>query len=164
MQVTITIIIIAMISNKLGKKDEESGSSSSIHSESDTEDTYDFLRVSYKSDFLYQIGKLWAKSGFMLDKALKYLNDFLLIINFYKQDMESKSYYKLRTHAIYYIGIAFFQLGDSEMSEKMLREIQIDLIETQGKDSKKVKKIDSILSTYFTGRFNNNEQLVTNYF
>jgi hypothetical protein len=138
------------------EKDSDNEENSSISSNYNEYDN--FLRVTFKSDFLYKIGKVCAKSGFMLEKALKYLNDFLLIINFYKQDMETKSYNKLRTHAIYYIGIAYFQLGDSSISEKMLREIQIDLIETQGKDSKKAQKIDKILSTYFEKRFNTMEQ------
>lgn len=143
------------------KASEEDGTSSIS---SNFEEYDNFLRVTFKSDFLYQIGKVCAKSGFMLEKALKYLNDFLLTINFYKQDMETKSYYKLRTHAIYYIGIAYFQLGDKELAEKMLREVQIDLIESQGKDCKKVQKINSILSTYFTERFNPMEHHITDYF
>ena len=90
----------------------------------------------------------------MLDKALKFLNDFLLVINYFKQDMKQESYRKMRVNAIYYIGIAYFQLGDKESAEKALREVQIELIETHGKDHKKVIKIDSILSSYFTERFN----------
>lgn len=117
------------LQNKKNKKEELKTPSVGSSSESSGYDDYDnYLRVTFKSDFLYQIGKVAAKSGFMLEKALKFLNDFLLIINFYKQDMENKSYQKLRAHAIYYIGIAFFQLGDKEMAEKILREIQTDLI------------------------------------
>lgn len=100
----------------------------------------------------------------MLEKALKYLNDFLLIINFYKQDMETKSYNKLRCHAIYYIGIAYFQIGDKEYAEKFLREIQTEMIETEGKDSKKVKKIESILAKYFSERFNPITSCISGYF
>lgn len=120
----------------------------------DSSATDDFLRITFKSDFLYQIGKVAAKSGFMLEKALKFLNDFLLVISFFKQDMRSGSYQQLRANAIYYIGIAYFQLGDKETSEKFLREIQSEMIDLYGKDHKKVLKIDSILSTYFTERFN----------
>ena len=124
-------------------------------SESSNPDEYNnFLRITFKSDFLYQIGKVSAKSGWMLDKALKFLNDFLLVINYFKQDMKQESYRKMRVNAIYYIGIAYFQLGDKESAEKALREVQIELIETHGKDHKKVIKIDSILSSYFTERFN----------
>lgn len=151
---------------KSKKKEEDKNSENDDHSSvsSNYNDYDNFLRVTFKSDFLYKIGKVWAKSGFMLERALKYLNDFLLIINFYKQDMETQAYHKLRAHAIYYIGIAYFQLGDKELAEKMLREIQIELIESQGKDSKKVRKIDSILSTYFTERFNTLEHCITDYF
>jgi hypothetical protein len=141
------------------KVSDEDSSTCSNYNEYDN-----FLRVTFKSDFLYQIGKVCSKSAIMLERALKYLNDFLLIINFYKQDMETKSYHKLRAHAWYYIGIAFFQLGDKEMSEKFLREIQVDLIETEGKDGKKVQKIDTILSTYFTERFDVMKQCINDHF
>lgn len=110
------------------KKEEIKDASEDSSSNSNYDEYDNFLRVTFKSDFLYQIGKIAAKSGYMLEKALKFLNDFLLIINFYKLDMENKSYQKLRAHAIYYIGIAFFQLGDQELAEKILREIQTDLI------------------------------------
>lgn len=131
------------------KSDKEQASS-----EGSNFDDYDnFLRITFKSDFLYQIGKVCAKSGFLLEKALKYLNDFLLVINYFKQDMKSESYQKLRANAIYYIGIAYFQLGDKESSEKALREVQVEMIDTHGKTHKKVVKIDSILSTYFSERF-----------
>jgi len=164
------------ISSSLGSKDErikglkgkfaaeEEKFSDSSSTSSNCDEYENLLRITFKSDFLYQIGKVCSKSGFMLEKALKYLNDFLLIINFYKQDMETKSYHKLRAHACYYIGIAFFQLGDKESAEKFLREIQVDLIESEGKDSKKVQKIDSILSKYFTERFNSITSCITDYF
>jgi hypothetical protein len=76
------------------KVSDEDSSTCSNYNEYDN-----FLRVTFKSDFLYQIGKVCSKSAIMLERALKYLNDFLLIINFYKQDMETKSYHKLRAHA-----------------------------------------------------------------
>jgi hypothetical protein len=50
------------------------------------------------------------------------------------------------------------------MAEKFLREIQIDLIETEGKDGKKVQKIDTILSTYFTERFDVMKHCITDHF
>jgi hypothetical protein len=148
---------------KVGDESKHNDDSSSEGSNFD--DNYDnYLRVTFKSDFLYQIGKVAAKSGYMLEKALKFLNDFLLIINFYKQDMETKSYRKLRAHAIYYMGIAYFQLGDSELAEKILRNVQTDLIDIHGKSAKKVQKVDTILSKYFTERFNPMAQLLTDYF
>lgn len=150
---------------KKGSEEYKSSEKDDASSISSNFEEYDnFLRVTFKSDFLYQIGKVCAKSGFMLEKALKYLNDFLLVINYYKQDMDTKSYQKLRAHAIYYIGIAYFQLGDKEMAEEILREIHMELVDTQGKDSKKVKKIDSILSNYFTKRFDIMKECVSDYF
>lgn len=143
----------------VNKSEKDQWSSDSSNSPS----CEDFLRVTFKSDFLYQIGKVAAKSGFMLEKALKFLNDFLLVINYFKQDMRSGSYQQLRVNAIYYIGIAYFQLGDKETSERWLREIQSEMIDLYGKDHKKVVKIDSILTTYFTERFSL-EQCITNYF
>jgi hypothetical protein len=152
----------------LGKKknsEESKNDDSDVESEASNFDDYDnFLRVTFKSDFLYQIGKVAAKSGYMLERALKFLNDFLLIINYYKQDMENKAYSKLRAHAIYYMGIAFFQLDDKEKAEEILRDIQTDLIEIHGKDAKKVKKVDAILAEYFTTRFNPMTQCITEYF
>jgi len=151
---------------KSHKKSEESKTpDDNSSSEASNYDEYDnYLRVTFKSNFLYQIGKVSAKSGYMLEKALKYLNDFLLIINFYKQDMDTKSYSTLRAHAIYYIGIAYFQLGDKELSEKILRDIHSELVDIHGKDGKKVQKVDSILATYFTERFNPMTQYIKDYF
>ena len=152
---------------KLNKNDNEESKleKDDTSSEASNFDDYDnYLRVTFKSDFLYQIGKVAAKSGYMLEKALKFLNDFLLIINFYKQDMDTKSYRKLRAHAVYYLGIAYFQLGDKEFAESIFREIQTDLIDIHGKDAKKVQQVDSILTKYFTERFNPMTQYITEYF
>ena len=149
---------------KKSPKVEIKSDNEELSSDSDSNSSSDnFLRITFKSDFLYQIGKVAAKSGFMLEKALKFLNDFLLVINFFKEDMKSESYQHLRVNAIYYIGIAYFQLGDKETSEKFLREIQWEMIDLYGKNHKKVIKIDSILSTYFTERFNI-AQCINDYF
>ena len=111
------------------KSDNDQMSSSS----SNPDEYNNFLRISFKSDFLYQIGKVSAKSGYMIEKALKFLNDFLLVINYFKQDMKLESYRKMRVNAIYYIGIAYFQIGDKESAEKALREVQTEIIDSHGK-------------------------------
>ena len=68
--------------------------------------------VSTDVDCLFKIGKIAAKNGKMLEKGIACLNDFLLILEYKKPDMDHKTYFKNVCHAQYYMGVCYFIGGD----------------------------------------------------
>ena len=64
--------------------------------------------VSTDVDCLFWIGKIAAKKSVFIDKGLNCLSDFILILDHKKPEMEFKTYFRMKSHALYYIGILYF--------------------------------------------------------
>lgn len=57
------------------------------------------------------------------------LSDFLLILDHKKPEMEFRTYFKMKSHALYYIGILYFLKGDKGKAESYFRDVYHDLLE-----------------------------------
>lgn len=69
--------------------------------------------------------------------------------------MDQKTYFKMKSNALYYIGILYFLFGDKQKAESYLRDVYFDLMEMENRSyrgpqadwkSEKIKKIETILA------------------
>lgn len=93
-----------------------------------------------------------------MEKGLNCLSDFILILDHKKPEMEEKTYFKMKSHALYYIGIIYLLKGNKTESEKYLRDVYHDILEMDSLEpkqnkknwkSEKVMKIEKILAEFF---------------
>lgn len=118
--------------------------------------------VSTDVDCLFWIGKISAKHNVNIEKGLNCLSDFLLILDHKRPEMDSKTYFKMRSNSLYYIGTLYFLKGDKAKAESYYRDVYFDLMEVESNNfnpksknwkSEKIKKIEMILAQYFWERF-----------
>jgi len=65
--------------------------------------------------FLFLIGKICATAGSRYaEEGLRALNDYLKILTYYKHDMYSDVFEKMRLKTYFYIGCIFYDNGDYE--------------------------------------------------
>ena len=64
--------------------------------------------VSSDSKFLYTIGKICARSGENIEEGLKAFNDFLLILDYFKTELDVQFRRKIHAKANYFIGMLFY--------------------------------------------------------
>ena len=120
--------------------------------------------VSTDVDFLYQIGKICAENGIKIEEGIKSLNDFCLILDYYNQDMDVKTYTKMKTLAKFYIGVCYFRQKDIDSTEIVMRGILGDLKEVEGKTGARFKEVQKILTKCFKERLLYEVELFDNYF
>lgn len=64
--------------------------------------------------FLYLIGKIACETGEYPEDGLGALNDYLSIMEYFKEDMSEETYEKLRLKTLYQIGMIFYKQKDYE--------------------------------------------------
>ena len=111
--------------------------------------------------FLYQIGEICAESGKYLEEGIFCLDDYINLSEFkdvmcseqstnclraYSTSMNFSKFsypnvtqqydkaYKMRTKAIYLVGLIFYQVNDYDEAERFLSRVRIDLKEFKKND------------------------------
>lgn len=64
--------------------------------------------------FLYLIGKIASETGQYPEEGLGALNDYMTILEYFKDDMLEEGYERLRLKSLYLIGMLFYKLKDYE--------------------------------------------------
>ena len=76
----------------------------------------EIFSVSSDTKFLYTIGKICARSGHNIEEGLKAFNDFLLILDYFKTELDSHFRRKINAKASFFIGMLFYQGRDYEVA------------------------------------------------
>ena len=120
--------------------------------------------VSSDSKFLYTIGKICARSGENIEEGLKAFNDFLLILDYFKTELDVQFRRKIHAKANYFIGMLFYQARDFDVCEQYFRKIYWDIREIDGSKGSKMKTMEDKLATIFKRRFDSEKDIIADYF
>jgi hypothetical protein len=64
--------------------------------------------------FLYLIGKICCETGQFPEESLSALNDYLSLIDYFKDDVPEDTYNKLKLKTLFCIGMIFYKQKDYE--------------------------------------------------
>ena len=92
---------------------------------------YDVESFSVSTDvkFLFDIGKIWAEAGIQIENGIDSINDFIKIMNYYKEDMDLHTFKKMLWDSNLYLAKLQIHKRDYMGAEKQLRNIYFDAIE-----------------------------------
>jgi hypothetical protein len=64
--------------------------------------------------FLYLIGKISSETGEFAEDGINALDDYLSLIEYYREDVPEETYQKLRLKSLFAIAMIFYKQKDYE--------------------------------------------------